>query len=233
MNSRAGWQPNAGELPQWRGQPLSRPIPALPLRAPRHTPPGTYGGGGRAPQHGTPATDASLTLAPLVGEGGEGVGRSEVQARFDIFALAFEERLQKLMQTQAETAAQAAQAKLAETAAHEAAQQATMQALIQQQQVEAGRMEAMLTRLGTVETQLSATQLSAEQAAAGHDRLMAMLQMQQTLMARLCESADDTQKQLRRLAGGADKQLTGEAHAGSTAVCPLAQAISAPTTTQG
>ena len=172
-------------------------------------------------------------MAPLVGEGGEGVGRSEVQARFDILAVAFEELLQKLMQTQAETAAQAAQAKLAETAAHEAAQQATMQALIQQQQVEAGRMEAMLTRLGTVETQLSATQHNAEQAAAGHDRMMAMLQMQQTLMARLCESADDTQKQLRRLAGRADKQLTGEAHADSTAVCPLAQAISAPTATQG
>ena len=156
-----------------------------------------------------------------------------MQARFDILAVAFEERLKKLMQTQAETAAQAAQTKLAETAAHEAAQQATMQALRQQQQVEAGRMEAMLTRLGTVETQLSATQLSAEQAAAGQDRLMAMLQMQQTLMARLCDSADDTQHQLRRLSGGVDKQLTGAAPVDSTAVCPRAQAISAPSTTQG
>ncbi len=93
-------------------------------------------------------------------------------------------------------------------------------------------MEAMLTRLGTVETQLSTTQLRAEQAAAGHDHMMAMLQMQQTLMARLCESADDTQQQLRRLAGGADK-LTGAALPDSTAVCPRALAISAPTTTQG
>ena len=94
-------------------------------------------------------------------------------------------------------------------------------------------MEAMLTRLGTVETQLSATQLSAEQAAAGHDRMMGMLQLQQTLMARLCESADDTQKQLRRLAGGVDKQLTGPAPADSSAMCPRAQASSAPPPTQG
>ncbi len=87
----------------------------------------------------------------------------------------------------------------------------------------------MLTRLGTVETQLSATQLSAEQAAAGHERMMTMLQMQQTLMARLCQSADVTQSQLRRLTEVADKQLTVAAPADSNAACPRALAIAATT----
>jgi hypothetical protein len=183
----------------------------------------------RTPQTGTPASAAPLTSGPLVDDGGEGVGRSEVQARFDILAVTFEERLKNFMQTQAETAAQLAQAKAAETAAFEAAQQEKMLALRQQQQAESGRLEAMLTRLGTVETQLSATQLSAEQAAAGLERMMTMLQMQQTLMARLCQSADDTQSQLRRLTEGADKQLTVAAPPDNTAVCPLALAIAAPT----
>ena len=94
-------------------------------------------------------------------------------------------------------------------------------------------MEAMMTRLGTVETQLSATQLSAEQTAAGQDRMMDMLRMQQTLMARLCQSADETQSQLRRLSDGADRQLTVAAPADSTAVCPRALAKSALTLPTG
>ncbi len=73
-----------------------------------------HGRGSRALQQGTHATKARLTLAPILDEGGEGVGRTEVQARFDILAVALEERLQKLMHTQAETAAQAARAKAAE-----------------------------------------------------------------------------------------------------------------------
>ena len=197
-----------------------------PLGPAVHAARGNPRGGSRATQPGTPATAASITLAPIAGDGDEGVGRSEFQERFDILAVAFEERLHKLMQTQAETAAQVAEAKLAEKAAFEAAQQETIQALRQQQQVESERMAAMMTRLGTVETQLSATQVSAEQAAAGHDRMMGMLQM-------LCESADDTKLQLRRLSGGADKQLTDAAPADRRAVCPRALADPAPTSALG
>ena len=102
-----------------------------------------------------------------------------MQARFDILAVAFEERFKKLMQTQTEAAAQTALAKAAETAVNEAAQQGAMHALRQQQQAESDRMEAMLTRLGSVETQLNATQQSTDLAAAGQSRLLTMLDMQQ------------------------------------------------------
>ena len=190
-------------------------------------------GSSRLTQHRTHPRQAPVTLPPLFGESGEGVGRTEVQARFDILAVAFEERFKILTQTQAEAAAQTALAKAAETAVNEAAQQGAMHALRQQQQAESDRMEAMLTRLGSVETQLNATQQSTDLAAAGQSRLLTMLDMQQTLLARLCQSADDTQRQLRLLSGVADMPRIGASLTDSTDLTIGDSASTAPARTQG